>query len=337
MTITPIIFTVFLSLVATYFLRMYAIKRNVMDIPNQRSSHDVPTPRGGGVAIVVCFLSVLVWLMANQVVSLFWSIGLLTAGMMVALIGLMDDHGHIPARWRLCVHMIAASFVLYSLGGLPPLEIVGYQIDLGIPGNLLAVLAMTWVVNLYNFMDGIDGIAGVEAITANLIAGLIMFFIIDSPELAYVNWIMAAAVLGFLFWNFPPAKIFMGDAGSGFLGFVLAAFAVISAQVNPDMFWVWMILLGVFIVDATVTLFRRVIRGQKFYEAHRSHAYQNMSRYFRSHLKVTACVAAINLFFLAPFAIFVALGVIDGIFAVILTYTPLICLAYFLGAGCDEN
>jgi Fuc2NAc and GlcNAc transferase len=144
-------------------------------------------------------------------------------------------------------------------------------------------------------------------------------------------------VLGFLFWNFPPAKIFMGDAGSGFLGMAIGVISLQAAWASPDLFWAWLILLGVFIVDATVTLLRRLLRGEKIYEAHRSHAYQFASRRYGRHLPVTLAVAAINLFWLFPLAASVVLWSIDGVLALTVAYIPLLLLASKFNAGGLEN
>ena len=151
--------------------------------------------------------------------------------------------------------------------------------------------------------------------------------------MASLNLLMFAAVTGFLVWNFPPAKIFMGDAGSGFLGLMLGALALYSAHIEAVMLWVWLILLGIFIVDATFTLLRRLLRGEKVYEAHRSHAYQYASRQYGSHLSVTLSVLLINLFWLAPWSVAVALGAIGGAFGLIIAYVPILWLAWYFHAG----
>jgi len=145
--------------------------------------------------------------------------------------------------------------------------------------------------------------------------------------------LLTAAVAGFLFWNFPPARIFMGDAGSGFLGITLGVMSLQAAWVAPQLLWSWLILLGVFIVDATFTLLRRLLRGDKVYEAHRSHAYQYASRRFGRHLPVTLAVAALNLFWLLPIALWVGWSGLDGLVGLAIAYAPLIGLALKYKAG----
>ena len=141
--------------------------------------------------------------------------------------------------------------------------------------------------------------------------------------------------MGFLIWNFPPARIFMGDAGSGFLGLILGLISLYMTWLEPQLFLAWLILLGVFLVDASITLLRRFMRGEKVYQAHRSHAYQHASRQYGKHLPVTLAVAAINLFWLTPLAVWVAL---DGsaCLALPLAYVPLVCLALKYRAGLAE-
>lgn len=323
----------FLSAVLmTGLLRKYALSRQLMDIPNSRSSHTVATPRGGGVAIVIAFLAALPVLSLSGLLSWALCLGLLGAGALVAIIGFMDDHGHIAARWRLAGHFIASAWALVWLGGFPSLQILGFQLDVGWAGGAVAAVYLVWMLNLYNFMDGIDGIASVQAVFVCL-AGCLLYWLTDNRELIWMPLALALAVAGFLYWNFPPARIFMGDAGSGFLGLTLGILSLQAAWCSSSLFWAWLILLGVFIVDATWTLLRRLFRGDKVYEAHRSHAYQYASRHFGQHRIVTLSVLVINLVWLLPVAIAVALGGIDGFVGLLLAYVPLVVLAMRFNAG----
>lgn len=325
-----------ISCVLTLVLRRYALAKSLMDIPNERSSHSIPTPRGGGVAIVIAFVLALPILTSLNLLSFAASYGLLGSGLLVAVIGFADDHGHIVAKWRLLGHFIAAAWALFWLNGLPPMSIFGGILDLGWFGNVLALVYLVWMLNLYNFMDGIDGLASAEAISVCLGACLI-YWLNGTAELIWMPMILAASVAGFLCWNFPPARIFMGDAGSGFLGFLLGGLALQAAWVGPELFWSWMILLGVFIVDATWTLIRRFVRRDKVFQAHRSHAYQYASRRFASHKVVTYGVMAINVAWLTPLAVIVAKGGLHGIVGVLLAYLPLFVLGYIFNAGALED
>ena len=337
MTVLLIVSLAVLAWFLTALLRRYALARSLLDVPNARSSHSLPTPRGGGVAIVVAFLlglCVAFFTGLGIAAELFYA--LLGAGLGIALLGFLDDHGHIAARWRLLGHFLAAAWALYWLGGLPPLAVFGGLLQLSWVGHVLAAFYLVWLLNLYNFMDGIDGIASVEAICVCL-GGAILYALLETSLLTDLPLLMlAAAVLGFLLWNFPPARIFMGDAGSGFLGIVLGVLSLQAAWISPVLLWGWLILLGVFIVDATLTLLRRLLRGEKVYEAHRSHAYQYASRQFGRHLPVTVSVAILNLAWLLPLAISVALGWLDGLAGVVIAYAPLLVLAWVLGAGKAE-
>ena len=333
--------TLFLTLLAalvgawllTGLVRQLAIKAQILDHPNARSSHSVPTPRGGGVAIVFSFLAAcaaaffLGWV-PGSVITLF-----LLAGIMVALVGFVDDRNPLPARWRFLAHIAASVTCVVALGVyLPPVPMFGWQVDLGWLGVALAASYITWMINLYNFMDGIDGLASVQAIGVALGGGLCWWLAIGTP-LWVVPALFAACVAGFLIWNLPPAKIFMGDAGSGFLGLVLGFLSLWAAFQAPPVYWSWFILTGVFMVDATTTLVRRVRRGDRFNEAHRNHAYQYAARRHGSHKVVTLTVAAINLLWLLPLAVAVSMGKVDGLAATIVAYIPLVALAFRYKAG----
>jgi Fuc2NAc and GlcNAc transferase len=321
-----------LSYGLTALLRIYALKRSIIDIPNARSSHTIPTPRGGGVAIVVAFILALLLLGVFGMESWPVLVAYLGAGTLIAVVGFMDDHGHIAARWRLLGHFAAAVWALFWLGGLAPLTMFGYSFDLGWFGAVVAAFYLVWMLNLYNFMDGIDGLASFEAICACLGVCLI-YWLTGHDQLIYAPLLLAMAVAGFLFWNFPPAKIFMGDAGSGFLGIILGCLSVQAAWAGSELLFAWLILLGVFVVDATFTLIRRLVRGDKVYEAHRSHGYQFASRLHGKHKPVTLAVVAINVLWLLPLAIGVGLHYLDGATGLVIAYIPLVALAVKYKAG----
>ena len=188
-------------------------------------------------------------------------------------------------------------------------------------------------------MDGIDGIASIEAVTCCFGGGIICWLVLPGPLTLGVMLplLLAASVTGFLLWNFPPAKIFMGDGGSGFLGLILGLLSLQAAWIAPQLFWGWLILLGVFMVDATFTLFRRLLRGDKIYEAHCCHGYQYASRKLGSHKVISIAVGSINVFWLIPVASFVALGWLDGLFGLVLAYIPLIWLAIHFKSGAARS
>lgn len=326
--------TITASFMLTWILRRYALSHSLIDLPNARSSHTVPTPRGGGVAIVLSFLTSVLAVFHLNLLSPQYLAALLGAGSFVAINGFWDDHRDIPARWRLLGHFLAAFWALYWIGGLAPISIFGLIIDLGIVGYVVAAFFLVWMLNLYNFMDGIDGIAGIEAIS--VCASVTLLYWLEGEGQIEVPLLLACAVLGFLCWNFPPAKIFMGDVGSGFLGMTFGIFTLQAAWVSSDLFFAWLILLGVFIVDATLTLIRRLFRGEKVYEAHRSHAYQFASRYCERHLPVSLAAGALTMVWLLPVAFLVVDERLEGIVGLLVAYLPLVLLALKFRAGDAE-
>jgi len=310
----------------------YATHR-LVDVPNDRSSHAVPTPRGGGVSIVVITLVAIVALTAIGVLPWTVSLGMFGAGLIVAGIGFADDHRHVHPGLRLLAHFVAAAWLVGWIGPVVSLPIAGRVVDLSFAAYPLAILYVVWVLNLSNFMDGIDGIAAIEALTVTVSSAIVYALSARVGADMLVPLTVAGAVLGFLIWNWPPARIFMGDVGSGFLGVMMAALSLEAAQLSPRLFWAWLILLGVFIVDATVTLVRRTVRGDRFYEAHRTHAYQHAAVRFGSHRRVTIATGLITLIWLLPIAIVVGNGTVDGALGLLAAYIPLIALVLWLKAG----
>lgn len=324
------------SFLLTGYMRHYALKKNIIDNPNERSSHTIPTPRGGGVSIVITFLMVLVALIVSHQIEPNTGLILVGAGLGVAVLGFLDDHGHINSMLRLAIHFIIAISAVFFLGGFSDVKLFNGSLELGWSANIIAVLFLVWLLNLYNFMDGINGIASVEAITTVLSLALI-YLLLDIHLSSELLFILAASVFGFVLWNFPKARIFMGDAGSGFLGLILGILALISLKVDPALFCAWIICLGVFVVDATFTLIRRVINGHKMYDAHRTHAYQYASRKYNSHTTVTLGVLLVNIFWLLPIAYLASQKVLMPELLLLVAYIPLILLALFFGAGKTEN
>jgi len=329
-----------LSFVLTWGLRVYALKNNVIDIPNQRSSHSIPTPRGGGVAIVVSLLIGLVVFSLLGIVSLSQLLSLFIAGILTAVVGFLDDHGHIAARWRLLMHFLAGAAGLFFLGQFPVIDIFGYQLSAGWAGMIFGLVYLAWMLNLYNFMDGINGLASMEAITFSFASCLLIACSV--PDVMQTSQfsiliLLGCAALGFIFWNFPKAKIFMGDAGSGFLGIIIGLIVLHIATLNSHLFLAEICLLGVFVVDATMTLLRRLIAGKKVYEAHASHTYQILARKYGNHKTVTLGALLINIIWLTPFALLIAKGILTGVVGVFIAWIPLLILAYFCGAGVKDK
>lgn len=313
-------------------LRRHAVRLRLIDIPNERSSHAIPVPRGGGIAVAFVFLALLPLLQWPDGGTRPLFMALFGAGILIALVGFSDDRSHIPARKRLVAHFLSAAWIVY-FAYTPADTITGPwdpRLWLGVSG---IVVFLVWLLNLYNFMDGIDAITGSETLSVTLSAALLSWHQLPEDPSWLILLLLASAVAGFLYWNLPPARLFLGDAGSAFLGIVIGALVIHAQQLSTPLFYAWIVLLGVYFVDATVTLTRRITVGEKFYQAHRTHAYQHAALRFRSHGKVSLAVALINLLWLLPTAGAIVLGLIDGPVAVVIAYLPLIAVAFHFKAG----
>jgi UDP-N-acetylmuramyl pentapeptide phosphotransferase/UDP-N-acetylglucosamine-1-phosphate transferase len=249
-----------------------------LDHPNERSLHSQPTPRTGGVAIVLaCALGVAVLAAMSGLAAdrLAW---LGVATLLLAVTSFVDDRLTLKPAHRFIVHLIVAAALCY--GGFVvdavALPGVGWTLPLFV-ALPVTVLYIVWMVNLYNFMDGMDGFAGGMALVG---FGVFAVLGLSVGEWAFAgfNLIVAAAATGFLFFNFPPARIFMGDTGSSCLGLFAAAASIWGAQAGIFPFWVALLVFSPFIVDATVTVLRRALGGERIWEAHRTHYYQRLVR-----------------------------------------------------------
>ncbi len=312
------------STVVTGAVRRFALARGMLDVPNDRSSHIAPTPRGGGVAIVIAATIGCLFALLLGLVPLRLCLALSIGGAAVATIGFLDDRYRLSAGLRLLVHFAAA---IWAVGCL------GYEISWL---NAVAVVAVVWAVNLFNFMDGIDGLAASEAVfiawagaSLGLVAG-------GSPGVISAALIFGAACGGFLLWNWPPAKIFMGDAGSGYVGYFIAVLALAAAREQPPNLVVWSMLAALFVVDATITLARRFLRSERVMEAHRSHAYQWLARRWNSHRRVTVVAGLVNLLWLLPCALLAILHPDRAVWIAAAALTPIVAAVIVAGAGRRE-
>jgi Fuc2NAc and GlcNAc transferase len=321
------------SLVATALMLRYALRENLLDVPNARSSHVLPTPRGGGLAIVFAFFLALI---ETAIVTKFNGrllSALLVGGGAIGSIGFVDDHRSVPVALRLSVHVLAALFVALLLGGIPEAAMVSWGLNGDYVAIAIAVVALVWVTNLFNFMDGIDGIAGTEVAFISIAGAWLNWQAGGDSTLTAATLCLAAASAGFLCWNWPPARIFMGDVGSGFIGFAIAVLGLTISQQGTFPVEVWLILGGVFVVDASVTLIRRLFRGDRWFEAHRTHAYQYLAQRWKSHLAVTLSVAAINFIWLLPWAWLATRNPTHALWFLTAALSPLVVLALAFGAG----
>jgi len=309
-------------------------RQRVIDLPNSRSAHSLATPRGGGIAIALamaCLSCALYWL---KLLSLTQVVVLLSA-LPVAIVGFFDDISSLPVRYRLSFHIVIAGLALWVLGPVPEAFFSGWLMLPSILQGAILVLALVWLLNLYNFMDGIDGLAALQCVFVSL-AGA--FFLRETmPGLMWVCLGLAGCQLSFLFWNWTPARLFMGDSGSTFCGYFLGVLGLLSHYAMALSVWVWVLLMGSFIADTTYTLIRRLMTGHSITEGHATHAYQQLSRRFNSHLGVAFLMMAVNVIWLFPMAYLAAIQPENGVFLAFSGIVPLMLLAAWLGAGRTNN
>ena len=322
--------------VLTGLVRRHSLRIALLDIPNSRSSHTVPTARGGGVAIVITSLAGMIGLATLGFVETRLLCALVGGGLAIAFVGYLDDRGRIGIGGRMGIHFVAAAWAVAWTGGLVEIHFGTTAFQLGMWGPVLSILGIVWVLNLFNFMDGIDGIAAAEAIFVAVMGGFLAGVGGAGLSVQSAAYMLAAASLGFLSWNWPPARIFMGDVGSAYLGYCLAVLALTSAREKPATLNVWLIVAGVFLVDATLTLIRRLLRREQVYQAHRSHAYQWQARKWGSHRTVTLATILLNVLWLAPWAWLAAARPDLRAWALAGAVLPLGLLGAVLGSGKRE-
>lgn len=316
-----------LSFAGTAGARRFALARAVLDVPNERSSHAVPTPRGGGIAVVAGVLLGMAVLAVAGAVPERVAVGLGGGTIVVAVAGWLDDLRGMSKSVRLTAQLAGAVWALAWLGWLPSVRLGGTTWALGWWGAVPAALWIVWATNLYNFMDGVDGIAAVEAVCVGVAAACLLA-VTGAASLGTVSLVVAAAALGFLPWNWAPARIFLGDVGSGALGFLFAGLSVASENARSLPLPLWLLLMGVFVFDATVTLLRRVAASEPWSEGHRKHAYQRLTRAGWGHARVSVAVGVLNvgLSLLA----WLAVAVPSTFFPVCLAGLGLLCGAYLV-------
>lgn len=319
------------SIGGTYLYRGIAIRNQLLATPNSRAMHVIPTPKGGGIVLAVVFIVGILLLGRLQQISLDLMLALSIGGGLAALLGFMDDLLQLSAKNRFIMQgCLVAAVLLYFSGNV-------LSVLAGLPFVLsfwliwpLSWLFLVWLINLYNFMDGIDGIAAAYAISVCVIAGIILLLTGGSAGTVWIFALLAGCCLGFILFNWPPASIFMGDAGSIFLGFCFAALIVSTVSAGELSIYTWLIMLSYFLGDATTTLVIRIFSGQQWYVAHRSHAYQHLAKIYASHRVVTIGVIAYNIVWVMPLAIWATVRPAMNIWAVILALLPpMLCALRF--------
>ncbi len=285
-----------LSYLGVWIIRRYAERRRILDHPNERSSHSLPTPRGGGLAIVLLVIGTGFWFAR----SAGWSPYLiyLICGLVIAYLGWRDDLHSLSPRVRFTVQGLVAAVSIWGLGYFDSVTIplLG-KLHLGAAGGIITFLWIVGLTNAYNFMDGIDGMAGGVAFAAGLGWALLtanISYLADS----FVFWIalaIAASNLGFLLHNWQPAKIFMGDVASTFLGYSFAVMPMLASDQEGDALLLGTLLLWSFIMDAGVTFLRRALRRENVFAAHRTHLYQRLVIGGYTHAQVSILYIVLTL------------------------------------------
>lgn len=337
----------FASAVVAYLCCLVVIKVapkwELLDNPNHRSSHQAPTSSGGGIGLAVAGSLVGLYLLVVQPLN-WYLLVVLVISCVLAGVGLHDDRKPMPARWRLGIQVVLAVSLLFVLGGLPEMQ---RFVDAWFSRTVIyafLLLVIVWWINLYNFMDGIDGLAGMQTVFMLLAGAALLVW--PRPDLLMnpvIVWMLciAGATVGFLFLNWAPAKIFMGDVGSIYLAFMLLSFGLLSIRNEFTSvvtgLSMWAILGATFATDATITLMTRMCTVTRWHEAHRSHTYQHLSRRLGSHSQTTLAYMSVNLVWLLPMAFVCVLYPQWSVAAAVLAYLPLIALAIFLGAGRSER
>jgi len=300
------VLTLIQSYVGVGYLRRWTEHRLILDLPNERSSHTQPTPRGGGLVIAVLSLLGLcasVIILPAEFVGLYPVIcAFLVAAVIISTVSWLDDLKTLSNRIRFFTHFASALIVLAVSGSWRILALPSLgNIELGMIGFPITLLWIVGLTNAYNFMDGIDGIAGGQAVVAGT-GWAVIGAITSQPLIMLLGTLVAASSLGFLGHNWPPARIFMGDVGSAFLGFTFAFLAVVASKTDPRLAVVGVVLVWPFVFDAGFTFLRRLLNRENIFAAHRSHLYQRLVIAGYSHRFVTLLYS-----FLALVGVFLAL------------------------------
>ncbi len=314
------VFVFFLSYYITSYIRSYSLRNNVIDVPNERSSHTIPTPTGGGVAIAMSMLlSSLLFIVGTGDLFLL-SLGLSSGVLIIGIVGWVDIHHEVPVMKRAILYLCTSAWAVLVFGGIDTLTFGDYSLKSVWLASSIAIVAVSWLVNLYNFMDGTDGLAAIQAITSAFCGGV--FFIVSGK---FEAGILCLAIIfsssAFLIWNWAPAKIFMGDVGSCSIGFAFGILAIYGEKTAVIPVVVWLILLSIFISDASFTLFKRILAGETWYRAHNTHAYQRLVQMGISHARLAQCLLAFNICITGPSAYLawvfpsMALNILIGVYS----------------------
>lgn len=317
--LTSLLVTMLLTALFAWPLRNWLLARGLVDQPGIRRSHLAPTPRGGGLAVALAMAGVLI-LFGGLGAETFFVVALVLS---IAALGWLDDARSLPVRWRLLAQTAIGLALVFWLGPVAAVSIGPFSLDWPLFWSALGLVAVVWLMNLHNFMDGSDGLLAMQGCWTGLAMGMLLQH--HAGGLASLTgFVMAGACLGFMLWNKPPARLFMGDSGSTLVGGGIG-FLALSGAANGDVsIWVSLIVCAVFVVDATATLVYRALKGREWYTPHREHAYQRLISEGWGHGQVLVLYGLINLVIVLPvlflairfpiFEMLLALGLVGLLF-----------------------
>jgi UDP-N-acetylmuramyl pentapeptide phosphotransferase/UDP-N-acetylglucosamine-1-phosphate transferase len=317
--------------------RIWSVKNKILDVPNERSSHSVPTPRGGGLVIVLT--SLFAYIVYSKITGRHFSGSYLLGASIIALVSWLDDLLTISFVWRFLIQSLSAVLIVSTLGHFTEIYIpFGGNFDLNVFGSILTFFWIIWLTNAFNFMDGIDGLAGLQAVTAG-IGWLIIGRISGFEGASVLGGVLAFSSAGFLLQNWYPAKVFMGDVGSAFLGFSFAVLPLIAEhdQVKTNSILPLLPLISVSLVwlfwfDTVLTFFRRMLKGEKVWQAHREHIYQKLVIVGYTHRFISVLYGAasgLTIIFLIYLLQQKESSIVGLIFFIILQTLSLLGILYF--------
>jgi Fuc2NAc and GlcNAc transferase len=313
----------FLSTVlGTRLYRSFATQRGIVANPNFRSLHQRPIPRGGGAVVAAVCITAIAGLWLAGAVPPNLALAIIGGGTVATIVGFIDDARGLRPGWKLLAQGILAAWILWCFDLRPLVHIPQSPVSVDLA---VSWFGLVWLMNLYNFIDGIDALAATGAIFASVASGLLV--VVSRPAdlgLGLSLGLVAVCSLGFLVFNWPPASIFMGDAGSLFLGFTFGALIAKTLLDGHISLWTWLIIFGYFLGDTTTTTIVRMFITRKWYGEHRSHAYQNLARIWGSHLRVVLGVLLYHVLWLLPLAFWSSLMPISAPLAALLALLPVV-------------
>ena len=321
-------FAYLFSVFGTIQYRKFAIDHKILANINNRTLHGNPTPRGGGIVFSLVFIFFVLFLYLKNVINLDLFLVFGIGAGLSTIIGYIDDVRGIASIKKLLLQIFLVLWILYIFNG-GPLNMI--ELLSGWPSWVISIFFLVWLINVYNFIDGIDGLAITGAMLILLTLLLTLIIANHTSALIPLFLILFISCLGFLFFNWPKASIFMGDSGSIFLGYCFGAFIIYSLMMGEISFLTWLVVFGYYLGDTTTTTIIRTVIGKKWNDGHRSHAYQNLARILDNHFIVTTGVIIYHILWLLPLAVWTVLKPDLAIIAVILAFLPSIILAIKFG------